>query len=229
MSILRKMVTALRGGAREVGEAIVDVNAIRILEQEIVDQETAIAKAKDSLTDVMADQSKTARKISALEDRIAEHEGYATQALDKGDETLAIEVAEKIAEYENEKAELSTVLTSYKNSVETLKSQIRKAEKVIQEHKRELSVVKTTASVQKARVSVNESLSSNLSKTSAAKDSLNRIKERQQRTEDKIKASEQLNAEEGDQALKDKLAKAGIGDTKAQANDVLARLKAKQS
>jgi phage shock protein A len=89
-------------------------------------------------------------------------------------------------------------------------------------------VVKTTANVQKARVSVNESLSSNLSKTSAARDSLNRIKERQQRTEDKIQASEQLNAESGDKALKDRLAQAGIGETKSQANDILARLKQKQ-
>lgn len=228
MSIMRKLVTALRGGAREVGEAIVDTNALRILEQEIVDQETAIAKAKDALTDVMADQSKTARKVNALSDRIAEHEGYAGQALEKGDESLALEVAEKIAEFENERTEMEAVLANYKASVQSLKGQIRQAEKIIQEHKRELSVVKTTANVQKARVSVNESLSSNLSKTSAARDSLNRIKERQQRTEDKIQASEQLNAESGDKALKDRLAQAGIGETKSQANDILARLKQKQ-
>ncbi|MGX5175364.1 PspA/IM30 family protein [Aliikangiella sp. IMCC44653] len=225
MSILKKIVTAIRGGAREVGESIVDSNAIRILEQEIVDQENAIAKAKDSLTDVMADQSKTARQINALKERIAEHEKYATQALEKGDEGLALEVAEKIAEYENEVNELQPILDNYKASVASLKDQIRKAEKSIQEHKRELSVVKTTESVQKARVSVNQSLSSNVSKSSAARDSLNRIKERQQRTEDKIKASEELNAENSDAALKDKLASAGIGQTKSQASDILARLK----
>ncbi len=227
MSILKKIVTAIRGGAREVGESIVDVNAIRILEQEIVDQENAIARAKDSLTDVMADQSKTARQINALKDRIGEHETYASQALEKGDEGLALEVAEKIAEYENEVNELQPVLDNYKASVVSLKDQIRKAEKSIQENKRELSVVKTTESVQKARVSVNDSLSSNVSKTAAARDSLNRIKERQQRTEDKIKASEELNAENTDVALKDRLAKAGIGETKSQANDILARLKKK--
>ncbi|WP_444997048.1 PspA/IM30 family protein [Aliikangiella sp. IMCC44359] len=227
MSILKKIVTAIRGGAREVGESIVDTNAIRILEQEIVDQEKAIAKAKDSLTEVMADQSKTARQINALNDRIAEHEKYATQALEKGDEGLALEVAEKIAEYENEAAELQPVLDNYKASVASLKDQIRKAEKAIQEHKRELSVVKTTESVQKARVSVNSSLSSGVSKSSAARESLSRIKERQQRTEDKIKAAEELNAENTDQALKDKLASAGIGDTKSKANDILARLKNK--
>ncbi len=225
MSILKKIVTAIRGGAREVGEAIVDTNAIRILEQEIADQKNAITRAKDSLTDVMADESKVSRQINALKDRIAEHEGYARQALEKGDEGLALEVAEKIAEFENEVNELQPVLDNYKNSVSTLKDQIRKAEKNIQENKRELSVVKTTQNVQKARMSVNTSLSSGVSKSSAARDSLNRIKERQQRVEDKIKASEDLNAENTDKALQDRLDDAGIGKTKTQANDILARLK----
>ena len=227
MSILKKIVTALRGGAREVGEAVVDANAIRILEQEIKDQENAIAKAKDSLTEVMADESKTGRQINAIKDRIAEHEGYTRQALEKGDEALALEIAEKIAEYENELAELQPVLDGYRSSVASLKDQIRKAEKSVQEHKRELSVVKTTERVQKARVSVNTSLSSGVSKSSAARESLNRIKERQQRLDDKIKASEDLNAENTDADLKAKMEAAGIGDTKSQASDILERLKKK--
>ena len=45
MGVLRDMMTALRGGANEVGEAIVDANAIRILEQEIRDAEGAIVSA----------------------------------------------------------------------------------------------------------------------------------------------------------------------------------------
>ncbi|MCW8875442.1 MAG: PspA/IM30 family protein [Kangiellaceae bacterium] len=227
MSILKKIVTAIRGGAREVGESVVDANAIRILEQEIHDQQDAIAKAKDALTEVMADESKTGRQINAIKDRIAEHEGYASQALEKGDEALALEVAEKIAEYENELLEMQPVYDGYKTSVATLKDQIRKAEKSIQEHKRELSVVKTTERVQKARVSVNSSLSSGVSKSSAARDSLNRIKERQQRLDDKIKASETLNAENSDADLKARLSEAGIGETKSKANDILERLKKK--
>lgn len=50
MNMLKKIVTLLRGGAREVGEGMVDNNAIRILEQEIADQENAVIKAKDTLT-----------------------------------------------------------------------------------------------------------------------------------------------------------------------------------
>jgi len=49
MSILRKIMTAVRGGAREVGELVVDANGTRIFEQEIQDAKTHLNKAKHDL------------------------------------------------------------------------------------------------------------------------------------------------------------------------------------
>ena len=48
MGVLKDLMQAVRGGANELGEAIVDANAIRILEQEIRDAESAISSAKQS-------------------------------------------------------------------------------------------------------------------------------------------------------------------------------------
>ena len=42
MSIFKKIITAVRGGATEAGEAIVDANSTRIFEQEIRDSEKHI-------------------------------------------------------------------------------------------------------------------------------------------------------------------------------------------
>ena len=42
MGVLKDLFAAVKGGANEVGEAIIDANAIRILEQEIRDAENAI-------------------------------------------------------------------------------------------------------------------------------------------------------------------------------------------
>ena len=50
MSIFNKIFTALRGGASEIGETIIDANGIRIFEQEIRDSEKNIHEAKISLT-----------------------------------------------------------------------------------------------------------------------------------------------------------------------------------
>ena len=56
MSIFKKLFTAVRGGATEVGEAIVDSQAIRILEQELRDSKTALNDAKTNLTAIMAEK-----------------------------------------------------------------------------------------------------------------------------------------------------------------------------
>ena len=62
MSIFNKLLTAVRGGATEVGEAIVDSQSIRILEQEIRDSKKALNDAKTGLTSIMAEKMGVDRK-----------------------------------------------------------------------------------------------------------------------------------------------------------------------
>ncbi|NQZ05651.1 MAG: PspA/IM30 family protein [Algicola sp.] len=228
MSILSKIFTALKGGAREAGEAIVDANGIRIFEQEIADAQNALTNAKKNLTEVMAKEMQTKRKVTALNDSISEHETFAGQALEKGDEAMAMEIAEKIAEFENDKVELDEVLATYSTSVTALKSQVKEAEKTIKENQRQLSMVKTTESVQKATMAVNSTLASNNSSMGSAKASLERIKQRQADRNDQLAAAKTLDNEENGTDLKDRMAAAGIGDTKSKGSDILARLKAKK-
>ena len=54
MSIFTKLITAIRGGATEAGQAVVDTQAIRILEQELRDSKKALGDAKMGLTSIMA-------------------------------------------------------------------------------------------------------------------------------------------------------------------------------
>lgn len=228
MSILSKLFTAIKGGAREVGESIVDANGVRIFEQEIADAQNALQSAKKNLTEVMAKEMQTKRKVSAIDDSIAEHETFAGQALEKGDEALALEIAEKIAQFENDKVELEEVLATYSSSVAQLKGQVKEAEKTIKENQRQLSMVKTTESVQKATMAVNDTLSTNSNSMSSAKASLERIKQRQADRADQLAASKALDNEANGGDLKAKMAAAGIGETKSKGDDVLARLKAKK-
>ncbi len=221
--------TAFRGGASEVGEAIVDANATRIFEQEIRDAENHLTKAKRDLTGVMAQQMAASREVERITREITEHEGYAGQALEKGDETLALAVAEKIANLEVELSEQQQALTSFENNATRLKELVRKSERQISEHKRQLSMVKTTESVQKATSAITDNFSSSNSKLLSAKDSLERIKAKQQKFDDQMKAAEVLEAESGDSALEAQLKAAGIGGTDTSASSVLDRIKAKQN
>ncbi len=118
--VMSKIWTAIRGGAREVGESVVDANGIRIFEQEIRDAKDNIAKAKSSLTEVMANKMQASRKLNQLNQQISEHEGYVNQALNKGDEALALEIAEKIAEYESQKGEQQTIVARLESQIDQL-------------------------------------------------------------------------------------------------------------
>lgn len=228
MSIFKKIMTAIRGGASEVGEAIVDSNATRIFEQEIRDSENHLTKAKRDLTGVMAQQMAANREVDRLKREVVEHEGYAVQALDKGDETLALAVAEKISTLECELSTQQQALDSFSGNANRLKELVKKSERQVGEYKRQLSMVKTTESVQKATSAITDNFSSSNSKLLNAKDSLERIKAKQQKFDDQMKAAEVLESENSDNSLAAQLKEAGIGATGNSANSVLDRLKAKQ-
>lgn len=220
--------TAIRGGASEVGEAIVDANATRIFEQEIRDAENHLTKAKRDLTGVMAQQMASSREVDRIKRDIVEHESYAEQALNKGDEALALAVAEKIAALESELATQQQALDSFAGNAERLKELVKKSERQVAEYKRQLSMVKTTESVQKATSAITDNFSSSNSKLLSAKDSLERIKAKQQKFDDQMKAAEVLESENSDNSLAARLKEAGIGESDASANSVLERIKAKQ-
>lgn len=229
MSILKKIITALRGGAREVGETIVDANGVRIFEQEIKDAETQLAKAKRDLTEVMAKEMQASRKVESLQKDVQKHEGYASQALEKGDEGLALEIAQKMAELQGELEIQKKAQSSFAAHTNRLKGMIKKTSSALTDMQRQLVMVKTTESVQKATVAITNNYASGSSKLLTAKESLDRIKKRQEDLDDRLKAGEQLQDDFSGQGLEAKLQEAGIveGDSKAQ--DILAQLKAKKS
>lgn len=225
--VFSKLWTALRGGAREIGDAVVDANGVRIFEQEIKDAKDNIATAKRNLTEVMAKRMQAERKVKELGDAITENEGYTEQALAKNDEALALDVATKIAKLETEKQEQTAIVNRLENQVAQLKAHIKNAEKLISDHERELSIVRTTESVQKATEQVVDNIASNNSSLNSARESLERIKKNQQTRQDQLEAGEVLEKEFSGNDLDTKLEAAGIKGDKVDATAVLARIKAK--
>lgn len=228
-SVFDKLWTALRGGVREIGDAVVDANGIRIFEQEIKDAQANIATAKKSLTEVMARKMQAARKVDELAQAIRQNEGYAEKALEQNNETLALDVAGKIAQMENDRNEQLGIVTRLEGQIEQLKTHIKNAEKLIADHERELALVRTTESVQKATEQVVENVAANNSALNSARDSLERIKKRQEMKQDRLAAGDILAAELSDGGLDAKLEAAGIKGTKADASAILARIKANKA
>ncbi len=227
MNIWAKMMTALRGGVNEAGEAVVDSQALRILDQEVRESYEELKQSKDSLTEIMARQKLAEEKCKAVTGQISEHETYAVKALEKGDEALALEVAEKIADLESQLAQEKDAAEGFTASVAQLRSAITQTERNLKRLKQQVDTVKATENVQRAQAAVSQRHSGSHSKMRTAMESLDRIKQKQALKEAQMSAASELAEDTCDSSLQTKLEEAGISPSGHSAEDVLARLKKK--
>ncbi len=108
MTVWSKLLSALRGGANEVGEAIVDSQALRILDQEIRDADVELRKSREALASIMA------RHRLA---QVSQAEGNIRQLKQQVDTVKATESVQKaqmaVAQrYGNSKSKLQTAVDS---------------------------------------------------------------------------------------------------------------------
>ena len=230
MSVLRDLFTALRGGASEVGEAVIDANAVRILEQEIRDAETAIGKAKQSLTRMKGTEIRLKREIGVLDTDIADYEQKALAALNGGEEALATQVAERIAELESERSENGSEQASLEAEINRIHAMIKARERTIQKNKRELDKVRTVRELQRATESVSTNFAATGSSEHRVAKALERVKSKQQNWQDRMQAGDWMTEKDSGDDLDAKLRAKGIGGSGTPAaSDVLARLKSKSA
>lgn len=228
MNVWSKLLTALRGGVNEAGEAVVDSQALRILDQEIRDADSELRKAKEALAEIMAKQKLAAERVNKAAKVISEYEQYALKALEAGDEPLAKEVAAKIANLEAEQIAEREQADNYAESVAQLRKAVSQAEAHIKRLKQQVDTVKATESVQKAQMAVAQRYGGSQAKLHTAVESLERIKQQQAERAAKMEATAELaQASRVDESLDAKLRAAGIVADDASADGVLARLKDK--
>ncbi len=220
--------TALKGATNEVGEAIADSNALRILDQEIREASDQLQQSKTQLVGIMAKQKLSSQKCAELKEKVAEYENYAMKALDQGDESLATEVASRISEYETQLNSEQEMEKSFADSVVSLKKAIVDAESNLRRLKQQVDTVKATESVQKAQAACAAKHSGVNSKMATATDSLERIKQRQAERAAQMEAASELSGDTGESDLQAKLKAAGIAQGDSDASSVLERLKARQ-
>lgn len=228
MNVWSKLLTALRGGANEVGEAVVDGQALRILDQEIRDADLELRKSKEALAEIMAKQKLAAEHAEKSAAKVAEYEQYALKALEGDNEGLAKEVAGKIANLEAELSGEREQAAGYAASVAQLRKAVGQAEANIKRMKQQVDRVKATESVQKAQMAVAQRYGGSQAKLQTAVESLERIKQKQAERAAKMEATAELaEAASLDDSLEAKLRAAGIVPDSGSADSVLARLKGK--
>lgn len=226
MTLWRKLFTLGRAGAHEATASVVDANAIRILDQEIRDADTAQGKARDDLAGLVARRRVLENDVRSFRDQITKYEGSARAAVAKGDMDLARQVAQRIADLESDTNLKTPQIEEMRAAEEKIHQAIAATDRRIETLRREVEVVKVNESVQRAQAAVAARGAGAGNALGSAADSLARIKERQAVRGEQIRAAGELEDRRTGADLDEKLRLAGILPGQSSADDVLARLTA---
>lgn len=226
MTIWRKLFTLGRAGAHDAAAGVVDANAIKILDQEIRDADTAQGKARDDMAGLVARRRILEKEVASFREQAIKYESSARAAVAKGDMDLARQVAQRIADLEQQVSVKEPQIADMRAAEEQLHTAIAATDRRIETLRREVEVVKVNESVQRAQASVAARGAGAGSSLGSAADSLARIKERQAVRGERIKAAGELEDMRTGADLDEKLRLAGIGPGQSSADDILARLSA---
>lgn len=223
MSVWRKLVTAVKGGATEAAQTVVDSQAIRILEQEIREAKDELRKSDHARTQILAKCKLAQQKVDSIKSSISQYEEHARKAIDS-DRQLALDCAQKVSDLTAELESEQTYLDQFKQSEKQLANNIGQAKANLKRLEQQVDMVKATESVQKAQVAVSSRHMGANSKMKTATESLSRIQEKQNLRNAELQAAEELAADESTDDLEKRLAQAGIKGGQTSADDELARI-----
>jgi len=222
MAIWSKLFTLGRAAGNEAAGAVVDANALRILDQEIRDADKAQGKARDDLAGLVARRRILEAEVESFRAQAIKYEASARAAIDKGNIDLARQVAQRIADLEQDIAMKAPQVADMRQAEEQIHTAIAATDRKIEQLRREVEVVKVNESVQRAQATVAASGAGNT--LGSAADSLARIRERQLIRGEKLRAAGELEDRRTGADLDEKLRLAGILPGQSSADDVLARL-----
>lgn len=224
MNIFNKLFTALKGGANEMGEALVDDNAITLFEHEIDSAKAELAKAKESEMSLLARKRQAQAQMTLLDEKIIQHEDKARVAAAANKESQALAFAGTVLELNQEKEALTLNLQSMSAHCDKLALQIKRAEANVQDMQNQLSQIKTTESVHKAQESIHASLHGSATQAVSARESLERIKQKQAYAKAKHEVSEELAFDQNGANNLDNKLKAADANKEAAAAALLKKL-----
>jgi len=223
----KKLLTAARGAGSEVGEAIVDAQAFRILDQELRDASAALTRSVRELSGIVALQKGEKRRIADLMDRIEKDEAVAREALANDEEALAAEIAERIVDRRERLAAHERTCSALDGQIRQMRAAIIETDSRINDLRRDLVIARSTAELHRAKDLVAAPHVGGASPVTTASATLSRIRKIQQGHADRMAAAREISEamEGGD--LDRRLQDTGLVPSRRQAVEaVLAELRA---
>lgn len=224
MSVWKKLITALKGGVNDAAETVADSQALRILDQEMREAKEQLRKSDHALTQIMAKRKLSEQKLAGFTKSVEEYETHARAAMTKGDQQLALDCAQKVADIRAEMELEQQYADQFVSSEKTLRKNITQAKANLRRMEQQVDMVKATESVQKAQEAVSSRHLGANNRMKTAAESLSRINDKQKQRSAELEAAEELAADESGSELESRLAAAGIKGGQASADDELARI-----
>ncbi len=220
MGLMRKIGAALRGSQHDALQAVVDSQAIRILEQEIRDCQASVASAKSEMAQIVAERTANQREVERLEQLRESLELQAIEALQAEDQMLAEHLVQQMADDERVMAEQRNHGESMQGMEHALRDNLLRADRQIRQHVQELRLARATEAAGKGAAAGDQQSSHLGEKLQAVQGSLQRIRERRQQADDMAAATRQVDRVLG----KESAPKSG-----GRAGEILAKLKREQA
>jgi len=224
--MFEKLFTAARGIASKAGEAVIDANALTILEQEIRDATVVHRRSRNDLATLMAHEMAARRAVDRTQSELEKRTDQTRQALEKDDVTLAEDLANQVVGLEDELNRQKQRLEDQRARVRRLRDAVRKIETRLARLRQSLVQARDTNLVHRAQRTSRNDVSDISSAVSAAEESLARLSTLQEEEDDRLTALDTLDAEDRGDDLADRLQSAGITANDAERQtDVLNRIR----
>jgi|GEM_PF-3638855 len=189
MSLFKKFLANARTGIRDNCDMRVDADSIRQLEDELGAIGEQLKQARKELAATQEREAAERAKVADAEVEITALERETTYALDRGDETLAQGIAERIADIEEVVAEAIKQRSTVLQQAENLRERIKRDERELTEFNRQMLMLRTTDCVQKITSAINDMLAADSAKVFSATESLERIRKKQHEAAERLKAA----------------------------------------
>lgn len=149
--MLKTLSTIFRATAAEAEEALFDANAIRMLEQRLREANLAFEAMKRDLAMVLAEETGEARAATAIGERLGKLEADARSALEAGHEEEALDIADRIASLEDERAGHEEARQRCTEAAKRIRAGLDDNARLLAELKRGLTTAKAAAAVARSR------------------------------------------------------------------------------
>ena len=218
------ILTLIRGRAHDAEQAFINRNAVPLLAQQIRDAANGVQSARRAVAIAVAQNEQEKSQHTAIAGRIADLETRAVAALQKGNDELARQAAEAIAQFEAERDASEKAQAQFTQTIDKLKATVRASEARLQELQRGERLARATEQTQKLSAACDDN--SGLATLDDAEETLARLRAYQDRCQIAASAMKEMDVASRQTLIIEKLANAGFGAPLGpSADDVLARLR----